>query len=186
MILHRIFATSKQKTRPDVHLVRTDGRTAEDFATTLASFFVLGFGSGRKTQVTKVNNKNSNKKMKKFFIAFALAAVLLNGFFSALSSSSLPVSELNVEDVEMAAEGETDFDPVTWGFILTVVTVVCGGGSWWESHKANEMAQYPYDGVLTTEWVSGGWWVRCNACPELEVCNCKTKYHIDVFHETEI
>ena len=47
MILHRIFATSEQKTKFDVLLMRTVGRTAENFATTLASFFVLGFGSGR-------------------------------------------------------------------------------------------------------------------------------------------
>ena len=42
MILHRIFATSKQNTKPDVHLMRTEERTADVFATTLASFFVSG------------------------------------------------------------------------------------------------------------------------------------------------
>ena len=42
MILHRIFAASEQKTKPDVHLMRTEERTAENFATALASFFVLG------------------------------------------------------------------------------------------------------------------------------------------------
>ncbi|MBO7440573.1 MAG: hypothetical protein J6U21_12945 [Bacteroidales bacterium] len=41
MILHRIFATSEQKTKFEVLLMRTEGRTAENFATALASIFVL-------------------------------------------------------------------------------------------------------------------------------------------------
>ncbi len=42
MILHRIFAASEQKTMLDVLLMRTEGQTTENFATVLASFFVLG------------------------------------------------------------------------------------------------------------------------------------------------
>lgn len=47
MKTHCNFATSKQMTKFDVLLMRTEGRTAENFATALASFFVLDFGSGR-------------------------------------------------------------------------------------------------------------------------------------------
>lgn len=80
--------------------------------------------------------------MKKIFIAIALVAVMLNGFLATMGNR-MTSDELNICDVELMAEGETDIGPLGVAIIASFfqfgeavgLYYVTNGGKYWTKAK---------------------------------------------------
>ena len=93
--------------------------------------------------------------MKKIFSAIALVAVMLNGFI-ATRGDRMSSDKLNIGDVELMAEGESDISPLGvafWGSIFQAaealgIYYVTNGGKYWAIEKVFDRHGYVIEETL--------------------------------------